>query len=120
MKQNKGKSTATTAYGEKLPKAITFPFDYSTYESADEIREKNDWPADDDIVDFVNAKRLANARAKAQAAAFTAAGIEKPTLESNDQLRLREMVKVLMSSGRYTDETAREMASTTLGISWAE
>jgi hypothetical protein len=36
------------------------------------------------------------------------------------QLRLREMFTVLMSSNKYTEDAARELASNNLGIAWAE
>ena len=67
-----------------------------------------------------NTDRQNNARQKALSAALDAAGIVKPNLENDEQLRLREFFKVVMSSKKYTEQQARELASTTLGIAWAD
>jgi hypothetical protein len=115
-----GKSTANTAYGEKLAKAITYDYKWTAYQSIDEVRAANDLLTDDEIVKVRNTERLSNARQKALQAALDAAGIVKPTIENDEQLRLREMFKVLMASKKYTEDAARELASNTLGIAWAE
>jgi len=120
MEKKTGTSTANNAYGQALPTPINYSFDWEEFSTPEEVRAANEWPADKDVVKYVNVDRKANARQKALQAALDAAGIIKPTLENDEQLRLREMFKVLMSSKRYTEEAAREMAANTLGLTWAE
>lgn len=119
--QNKTETSKTeTAYGKKLETPITYEYTWKAYENIDEVKSANDLLTDEEVVKFRNDQRQTNARQKAYAAALTAAGIQKPTLDTDEQLRLREMFKVLMSSKKYTEEAARELASNTLGIAWAE
>jgi hypothetical protein len=120
MKKQSGKSTANTAYNQTLPTPISYGFDWEDFETADEVRAANEWPKDADVVKYINTDRKANARQKALQAALDAAGIIKPTLETDEQLRLREMFKVLMSSKRYTEDQAKDMAAQTLGLTWAQ
>ena len=120
MKNLKDTSVAYTIGGEPIATPVKYAFDYDAYETVEEIRAANDWLSDEEILKAVNAKRKNSARTKAQNAALDAAGIVKPTIETNDQLRLREMFKVLMSSKRYTEEVARERAAAELGLEWAE
>jgi len=118
MKSKSGKATAVKAYKQKLDSPVTFTFDYETYENISEVKAAKDEPSDSEVVKFRNAQRKANARAKALTAQLDAMGIKKPTIENDEQLRLEEMFKVLMSSKKYTEEAARELASSTLGIEW--
>jgi hypothetical protein len=111
-------STADNAYGKPLAKSVTFEYSYKAYESIDEIRLANDMPNDDEIVKIRNAKRQAAARQAERESTFTAMGIVKPTIENDEQLRLRDMFKVLMSSKKYTEEQARDLAASTLGLTW--
>lgn len=120
MKEIKGSSVAQTAYGKKLDTPITYDYIYNAYENGDELVAAKDELTIDEQVKFRNNERLSNARQKSLQAALDAAGIVKPTIENDDQLRLRDMFKVLMSSKRYDEATARELAATTLGLSWAE
>jgi LPS O-antigen subunit length determinant protein (WzzB/FepE family) len=112
-------STATTAYGKKLDAPINYEYKWSTYANIDELRTAKDELTDEEQVKVRNTERQNNARQKALQAALDAAGIVKPTIENDEQLRLRDMFKVLMSSKKYTEEQARDLASTTLGIEWA-
>jgi hypothetical protein len=88
-------------------------------ESPEEMREKNAYPTDAVILKLVNAQRKANARQKAMQAAWDAAGLIKPTLENDEQLRLKGMFKILIAAGKDEAE-ARTIASATLGIEWAD
>lgn len=118
--ENKSATGETkTAYGQKLDTAISYTYNWTAYQSIDEIKAANDMLSDEEIVKVRNNERQMSARSKAQIAALDAAGYKKPTLETDEQLRLREMFKVLMSSKRYTEDAARELASNTLGIAWA-
>lgn len=120
MIQKTFKSTAYTAYKKKLEKPLQYGGDFKAYETIEEVRAANDYPNDRDIVRLKNAQQKAKALAAAKTAALDAIGIVKPTLENDDQLKLREFVKVLMSSKKYTMDAARALAATTLGIEWAD
>lgn len=102
------------AYGQKLEKPIAFDGEYEAYTSFDEIPEKEK-PSEDEILNIVNNKTKANARQKSMNAALTAAGIEKPTLKDSPELQISTMAKVLMASGKYTQEQAEQIARQTLG-----
>lgn len=120
MKDETKTGETSIAYGKKLDAPVKFDYSWKAYENIDEVKAANDLLTDSEIVKFRNDQRQANARNKAQVAALDALGIVKPTLENDDQLRLREMFKVIMSSKKHTEEAARQIASTTLGIEWAE
>lgn len=120
MTEKSTKGTANTAYGKKLDTPVDYSYSWKAYENIDEVKAANDLLTDDEIVKVRNDQRQLSARNKAQVEALKAAGYEKPTLETDEQLRLREMFKVLMSSKRYSEDEARNLASTTLGIDWAE
>jgi hypothetical protein len=120
MESKTGTSTANTAYGKALPAPIEYTFDYSVYESNDELVAAKDELTLDEQRKVRNTERLSNARQKALQAALDKAGIVRPDIKNDEQLRLREMVKVLMSSGRFDEATARGVAETTLGLKFAE
>ena len=111
-----GSSTANTAYGKKLDAGIEYEFSYAAYESTDELVAAKDELTLEDQLKVRNTERLNNARAKALQAALDAAGIVRPDIKNDEQLRLREMLKVLMSSGRFDEATAKGVAETTLGL----
>ena len=120
MENKTGKATANTAYGVKLDTPIVYDYKWTAYATIEELTAANDLLTADEQVKVRNTERQNNARQKALQAALDTAGIVKPTIENDEQLRLREMFKVLMASKRYTEEAARELASNTLGIAWAE
>lgn len=126
MENKTGEATAEIAYGVKLDKPITYTFSYNAYTSIDEVKAANDMPNDAQILKMRNDQRLSKARQAAQTAAFDAAGLVKPTAENNDQIRLKDMVKTLLTAKlpngerRYTEEQARTLAATTLGVEWEE
>jgi LPS O-antigen subunit length determinant protein (WzzB/FepE family) len=119
MENKTGKSEAKTAYGKTLDAPISYEYKWSTYANITELRDAKDELTDDEQVKVRNTERQNNARQKALQAALDAAGIVKPTIENDEQLRLRDMFKVLMSSKKYTEEAARELAASTLGLEWA-
>jgi hypothetical protein len=119
MKRETFKGTIESAYGKPLETPISYEAAYELFENPSEMRSAGEWPSDSDIVKFKNAQAKANARQKATVAALDAAGIIKPTLENDEQLRLREMFKILKAAGKSDDE-ARNIASVTLGLDWEE
>jgi hypothetical protein len=117
MKVVKFEGTIENAYGKPVQPALAFTGQFDAFETIDEIRAKNEYPSDDEVITFVNNKRKANARQKSMGSALEAAGFEKPTLENDEQLRLRTLYKVFVASGKDEAE-ARALASSTIGVEW--
>lgn len=117
----KTKSTVCKeAYGNKLEVPVPYTYSWKVYETEQEMVAANDQLSLKQQVKARAREAQSNERSKALKLALTAAGIEEPTIQNDEQLRLTEMFKVLMSSKRYTEEQARELASSTLGIEWAD
>jgi hypothetical protein len=127
-----GKPLSELALKEGIP-APKLPLEYSgswqKYESIEEVRERNDYPSDEEVVKFRNAQKKANAKSKAQAAAVVAAGFIQPTTENDPQMRLEEMAdlfyKNIPAALRDADPDAaraqaRKSASDALQIAWAD
>jgi len=108
-----------SAYGQKLETPLTYYARAWKFLTPDAVESAGKWPSKADIVDVVNAQEKANARQKGMLQALNLAGIKKPTLETDDQLKLREMTKIFKSAGASETE-ARAKASAALGIAWAE
>lgn len=119
MKSEKFSGTIESAYGKPVSPALKFEGEYTAFENVDEVKSKNEFPSDDEVVNFVNNKRKANARQKSMQAALDAAGYEKPTLETDPQLQLRTLYKVFIAANKSEAE-AKALASSTLGVEWAE
>ena len=120
MEKKTGSSVAKTAYGQKLANPIAYDYKWENFTGFAELEAAKQTLTEEEQVKVRNVEAQNNARAAALQVALDAAGIVKPTLDNDEQLRLREMFKVLMSSKKYTDDEARELAATTLGLSWAE
>lgn len=106
MKSESFKGTVESAYGKQLPSAVSFSGSYEKLEKGDEI------PSDEklneqDILDVINAKRKASARAKATNEALQAAGIEKPDPKSPEVVR-EGMIKGLMLLQNLSREQAEQ------------
>lgn len=104
MKTETFSGTIENAYGKPLPEPVKFNGTFEAFQSIDEVRSKNEYPKDTEIVNFVNARAKANARQKAMQAALDAAGIEKPTLENDKSLQYKTMLKTLVASGKSEAE----------------
>lgn len=116
MVTEKFSGTMENAYGKVLPEPVKFSGTFEAYQTIDEVRAANDYPKDDDVVNFVNSKRKASARQKAMNDALEAAGVSKPTLE-DPQVQLATFIKVLKAAGRSEDE-AITLAESTLGVKY--
>lgn len=122
MTTEKFAGSIENAYGKPLPKPVNFEGEYEAYETIEEIRSANDFPSNDDVVDYVNNKRKASARQKSMTAALDAAGYEKPTLETDEDLQVATIVKALLArkdkdgNAVHNKETATATARATLGI----
>jgi hypothetical protein len=115
MKIETFEATAESGRGVKFPEPLKYSGSYSVYENADEVRQANDWPSDDDVVEYRNTQRKLAARNKELNAALDAAGIEKQTINNSESLRLAGMVRILVASGE-TEEAATAIAKATLKI----
>lgn len=128
MVEKTGTSEAKTAYGKKLDTPLTYDYKWTEYADGPELVAAKDEMTLDEQVKQRNIDRMANARQKALTARLEAAGITKPTAANDDQVRLRDMFKTLMTAkdkttGQplYTEEQARAFASQACGgIEWAE
>ena len=117
MKTELFESVAEVAHGKKLVKPIPYSGAFEVYDSYAEVVSANDLLSEKEVVDTRNRERRASARAKALQAALDAAGIVKPTLENDEQLRLKKMYEIFVASKKSHDE-ARALASAALGITW--
>jgi hypothetical protein len=113
MKAETFKGQVESAYGKVLPKAVAFQGSFDAYESIQEIKAANDYPSDEEVINFRNAQRKANARAKATVEALDAAGHTKPAAD-DPQVLLQNMIKTLILSGKDKD-TAISLAERVLG-----
>jgi hypothetical protein len=120
MKNLTDSSVAKTANGKKLDNPIKYEFSWSEFADYAEVVSEKKVPTEAEIVSFLNSTAKSNARQAALTAALTAAGIEKPTIENDPQLRLRTVYKSIMAGGDVTEAEARAMASQVTKVQWAE
>lgn len=107
MKTESFTGTVESAYGKVLPSKVSFSGTFEKVENVNEIPDDEKLgPAD--ILDVVNAKRKAAARAKATLEALQAAGIEKPDPNSPDVIRAN-MVKSLMKLHNISEDVAKQI-----------
>jgi len=114
MKTETFKGEVSSAYGETLPSPIAFSGTYEAFESYQDVQAANELPSNDEIVSFVNAKRKANARAKATTAALEAAGISKPDPNSPEVLKAN-MVRNLIKLKGLTEAEATQIVAGLMG-----
>jgi hypothetical protein len=108
MKKETFNGKVEQAYGEKLPKAIHFSGDYDKLEKSDipSIRTSKEWLSDEDIIDVLNAKRLAASKAKVSTEALNEAGYFKPDAE-DPTFVFNSMVKNLMNAKKSEADAVR-------------
>jgi len=110
------KGVIENAYGKPLSAPIKYEGDFEELVKGDEIPAK-EVPDADELLAYANNKRKANARQKAMQVALTAAGIEKPEVGKDMEFTFREMVKILVATGK-TEDVAKQMANANLGTSY--
>jgi len=120
MKEFTKNTSTQRAYNKDLPNKVPFTFTWKIYENEAEMLAAGAQMTPKQQLKAINAAAKQTARQASLTAALDAAGIVRPTIENDDQLRLKNMYTVLMSSKRYSEDEARELASNTLGIEWAE
>jgi len=118
MKNETFSGSVSQAYGETLATPVKFSGAFDAFESIDEIRSKSEFPSDDEIVQVVNAKRKAAARAKATTAALADAGFEKPAADA--AVTLWNNMYSTLKLAKMSEEKARTVATATLGYDLAE
>jgi hypothetical protein len=114
MKTETISGTMEKAYGQALPSPITYSGSFEVYENSQEVKSANDMPNDEEVVNFRNQQRRNNARQKFMQDALDKAGVVKPTLETSEELRIKNIVDSLVATGK-TPEKAREIALMALG-----
>lgn len=107
MKTETFSGTVESAYGKVLPTPVKFSGSFEAVEKVDEIPDDEKLgPAD--ILQVVNAKRKASARAAATNEALQAAGIAKP--DPNDPAVIRQnLVKQFMKQYKVDETTAEKI-----------
>lgn len=115
MEHIKKTAKVETAYGKTLAEPIEFDYEYDELGEKDEIPAK-EMPDEKDLRSFVNQKRNAAARSKAQNTALDAAGIKKPTAEDAD-FRLKTTADMIQAADKsLSREVAEQRARTVLGM----
>ena len=114
MKNVTFKFNVATAYGVTLPTPVAVQGEFEELESYSEISAK-ELPDNDDILNYVNAKRKASARASATNDALQKAGIAKPNLKDSEDLQVATMAKVFIARGD-SEDVAKSKARAALGL----
>jgi len=96
------------------------PIPYSgsvdAYETVAEAKSANDWLKDEEILDAINARRVAAKRQELIKGKLDAAGIKAPTLE-DDSVAIAATAKVLLARKMAaTQEEAEAKAKEILGL----
>jgi hypothetical protein len=102
--------------GFPVVSVLNYTATYEKLEKYDDIPEK-EMPDKDDILAVVNNARKANARQKARGDALEVAGVIKPTMADDDELKIKSIMVGLLASKLYTEVTARAFARKALGLS---
>lgn len=113
-----GKPKADGAEQEKFPVGTVLKYSgaYDAFENRGEIEKAGKWPNEAAIVDFVNVKEKANAKQKLMQIEQDLAGLIRPTLENDVTLQLKTIYAGLMASKRFTEDAAKALAATNLGL----
>ena len=119
MQTETKKGTFSSARGQEFKPAVEFPFTVNLYETVEELTAAKDELTLDEQLKVRNAERITRARQAEQNRVLDKMGIEKQDINNNEQIRLREFVKLLKASG-FSEEDARAQAVKTLGIEFAE
>jgi len=123
MKTETREATCASARGQNFNPPLKFSFDVALY-SEDKAGEAELVSLKDELtlaqqVKVRNAEAVTRARQAKQNAILDEMGVEKQDINNNEQIRLREFVKLLKSNG-FSEADARAQAVKTLGIEFAE
>lgn len=115
MKTEKFSGKVESAYGKVLAKPVSFEGTFEAFETFEEIQKANEIPSNEDILNIVNAKRKAAARATATTEALTAAGISKPDPNTPEAIRERMITDAMKANPSLTREVATARVEAVLG-----
>lgn len=121
MKIEKKTGSFSSARGQEFNPKVEFPFDVRVIESTDELVALKLELTLAEQLKVRNAQEVTRARQAGQDAMLDSMGIEKQDANNNDQIRIRDMVKNLMTSPKYKAlgrEAAIAKAEDTLDIVW--
>lgn len=117
----------TDAAGNPGPATLNYAGEFPKYGTPEDVRAANAWPDDKKIVKFVNRDAQSKAKSAAMAAAVESAGLVKPTIANDPQLRLKDAADSyfanLLAKNPAMDKDearsiARAKASEFLEIEW--
>lgn len=126
MKKNSEVTETGTAFKKKLDTPLPYTIEWESYESKEEMIAAKDEMTLEEQFDKRNADRKSAARTAALNAALAAAGYVKPTAENDAQLRLRDMVKTILTSKNddgspmYTRDQAIAAAEGIVRVKWED
>ena len=113
MKPQSAKASIEKAYGEKLANPLNFTYSWDSLETMEEVKTANETLSNEEIIDVVNNRRKASARAKETEKQLKAIGIEKPG-KDDPRTVTAQFLRSLINAGKDENE-ARELAKTILG-----
>ena len=95
---------AEKAYGVDLKEPITYEYTYDAYTDYKFV-PPSELPKEKEQLKWRNDKEKMAARTKMQEEKLKAAGYEKPTLKTSENLRIRQIVNALVAGG-WSEEDA--------------
>lgn len=119
MKLVKFSGKIESAYGKAVSPALSYDAEFEAFENFAEVTAAKAELSEKQQIDVLNNQSKANARQKAMQAALDAAGIVKPDVKTDPQLRLRRMYDLFVANGSTEDE-AKQEASNALNIAWED
>lgn len=103
MKTETKTGNFSSARGQTFDPPVEFTFTVNLFENVAEFEQKGKLLSVQEQMKYRNAEEVTRARQAAQNAKLDEMGIEKQDINNNDQLRLKDLVKNLMSSPKYKD-----------------
>lgn len=121
MKTETKTGNFSSARGQTFDPAVEFTFTVNLFENVAEFEQKGKQLSLLEQMKVRNAEEVTRQRQAAQNAKLDEMGIEKQDINNNDQLRLKDLVKNLMSSPKYKElgrEAAIARAEDVLELTW--
>lgn len=110
MKTETFEGTVDTVGGKKLPETLRFDVIVELFESHAEMMAAKAGLTPKEQLKARNTQLRNKARASAQEAALEAAGIEKPTLENSEDMRVANMAKSFIAKGMSVEKARAKAA----------
>ena len=119
MKTETREATCASARGQNFNPPLKFKFNVNLFETEAELQSAKQELTLAEQVKVRNAEAVTRERQAEQNRLLDSMGIEKQDINNNEQIRLREFVKLLKANG-FSEDDARKQAVKTLGIEFAE